>query len=339
MNKAEDIVSRFKDPLNNLSLGQSPNLTKLRAGKDKVTIIIEAPPAAAAAYARLEKEMGDALKGVARLEFIVTAKTAGAPSPQPQRFNTEGIGKLVAVASGKGGVGKSTLAANLATAFAKRGLRSGLLDADIYGPSVPKMMGLEGKRPQSEARGEMRILKPLVAHGVKCLSVGFLLEAGAPLIWRGPMIIKALEQLLHRSAWAPLDVLVIDMPPGTGDAPLTLAARTPLAGAVLISTPQEVALADVRKAAAMFKRLKVRLLGVVENMGEFVCPSCGKAHNIFGDPNRVAARAATYGSELLGKIPFSPRISESSDAGKPIALEEDNPFSAIADKLAENLDI
>lgn len=338
MKKIDSILSRFKDPLNQLPLRQSPNLSKIKVEDKRVTVIVEAVLSDAAAYAELEKRLKTALSGVAELEFIVTAKaTAAASRPQPQQFNTQGIKRIIAVASGKGGVGKSTLAANLATAFAVGGLKVGLLDADIYGPSVPKIMGLEGKKPGAESVGEQQLLIPLTAHGVKCLSVGFLLEAGAPLIWRGPMIIKALEQLIHRSRWAPLDVLVIDMPPGTGDAPLTLATRVPLVGAVLVSTPQEVALADVRKAAAAFKRLRVPLLGVVENMSGFVCPSCGETHDIFGNQNGVGELAAAYGIEFLGKIPFAPKISESSDFGKPLALEANNPFAAIAAKLAKKL--
>ncbi len=335
MNNPQSILARFKDPTNGLPLLESPNLSKLRVTGNAVMMIVTVPPEQAEQFRRMEPELSAAFKGK-KLELIVSAKPSPAPPPR-QQFNTEGIKKIVAVASGKGGVGKSTLAANLAASFAMEGLKSGLLDADIYGPSLPKMMGLEGEKPQAEGEGERQRLIPLEAHGVKCLSVGFLLEEGSPLIWRGPMIVKALEQLIHRSAWAPLDVLVIDMPPGTGDAPLTLAARTPLAGAMLISTPQEVALADVTRAAAMFKRLRVPLLGLVENMGVFVCPSCGESHRVFGPSRGVAELAADHRIELLASLPFEPELGRACDEGVPLCLRKPELFGQIADKLAKTL--
>jgi ATP-binding protein involved in chromosome partitioning len=234
----------------------------------------------------------------------------------------EQIKNVVAVASGKGGVGKSTVAVNLALAWASQGARVGLLDADIYGPSQPLMLGLEGQRPSAP---DGKHLKPLAAHGLVAMSIGFLVDAEQPMVWRGPMVTQALTQLLSETEWGGLDYLVVDMPPGTGDIQLTLAQRVPVAGAVIVTTPQDIALADARKGLKMFEKVSVPVLGIVENMSIHVCSSCGHAEHIFG-AGGGARMAAQYGVPLLGELPLDARIREEADGGKPtVVAAPDSP--------------
>ncbi len=259
--------------------------------------------------------------------------TAPNPAPRPARPAVEekapakpgvpGIKHIVAVASGKGGVGKSTTTANLALAMAANGLNVGVLDADIYGPSVPRLFNVSG-RPEAVSG---RILKPLEGYGVKVMSMGFMVEEETPMIWRGPMVISALTQMLREVAWGELDVLVVDMPPGTGDAQLTMAQQVPLAGAVIVSTPQDLALIDARKGLNMFKRVDVPVLGIVENMSYFLCPDCGSRHDIFGHGG-ARAEAERLGVPFLGEIPLTMKIRETSDAGTPIVVSD--PEGAVA---------
>lgn len=282
------------------------------------------------------------LDGVLSATAVLTAErpAPAAPAPQrrPQPAGIPGIGAIVAVASGKGGVGKSTTAVNLAVALALEGQRVGLLDADIYGPSVPRMMRLQG-RPMVDEDG--KTLYPLENHGVKCMSIGFLVGEDTPMIWRGPMVMGALEQMLHNVAWGELDLLVADLPPGTGDAQLTMAQRVPLAGAVIVSTPQDIALLDARKGINMFKQVSVPVLGIVENMSYYVCPSCGRRADIFshGGARQVAER---LGTEFLGEIPLDIEIRETSDAGLPITVSKpESPhaeaYRRIARRIVEKL--
>ena len=259
--------------------------------------------------------------------------------PQPQR-EVEHVEAIVAVASGKGGVGKSTTSVNLALALAAEGLNIGILDADIYGPSMPRLLGTSD-RPQ--ARG--RTLEPLSAYGVKVMSMGFLVEEDTPMIWRGPMVISALTQLLREVAWgtsdAPLDVLVVDMPPGTGDAQLTMAQQVPLAGAVIVSTPQDIALIDARKGLNMFRRVDVPILGIVENMSVHICPKCGHEEHIFGHGG-AREEASRMGVPFLGEVPLHVDIRRQSDAGTPVMVSApDGPhaeaYRAIARGVIERL--
>ena len=223
------------------------------------------------------------------------------------------IKNIVAVASGKGGVGKSTVAVNLALAWAAQGARVGILDADIYGPSQPLMLGLEGQKPSSP---DGKRLRPLVSHGVAAMSIGFLVDAEQPMVWRGPMVTQALTQLLSETEWGALDYLVVDMPPGTGDIQLTLAQRVPVAGAVIVTTPQDIALADARKGLKMFEKVSVPVLGIVENMSVHVCSQCGHVEHVFGAGG--GARMATqYGVRLLGELPLDAHIREETDGGRP----------------------
>jgi ATP-binding protein involved in chromosome partitioning len=232
------------------------------------------------------------------------------------------IKNIVAVASGKGGVGKSTVAANLALAWAAQGARVGILDADIYGPSQPLMLGLAAARPES---ADGKHLKPLVAHGVSAMSIGFLVDAEQPMVWRGPMVTQALTQLLGETQWGALDYLVVDMPPGTGDIQLTLAQRVPVAGAVIVTTPQDIALADARKGLKMFEKVAVPVLGVVENMSVHICSSCGHTEHIFG-AGGGARMAAQYGLKLLGELPLDALIREEADGGRPsVVAAPDSP--------------
>lgn len=227
-----------------------------------------------------------------------------------------GIRNIVAVGSAKGGVGKSTVAANLAVAWAAMGARVGLLDADIYGPSQPLLLGVAGQRP--ETRDNKRIV-PLQAQGVKLMSIGLLIDADQPAIWRGPMVTQALTQLLTETEWGELDYLVLDLPPGTGDLQLTLAQRVPVAGAVVVTTPQEIAVADARKGLRMFEKVSIAVLGVVENMGLHHCSHCGHEEAIFGEEGG-ARLAAECGVPLLGRLPLDARIRAESDAGRPTVL-------------------
>jgi ATP-binding protein involved in chromosome partitioning len=236
-----------------------------------------------------------------------------------------GIKNVVAVASGKGGVGKSTVAANLALAWAAQGARVGVLDADIYGPSQPLMLGLAGERPSSP---DGQHIIPLQNHGVVTMSIGFMVDAEQPMVWRGPMVTQALQQLLSQTQWGELDYLVVDLPPGTGDIQLTLAQKVPVAGALIVTTPQDIALADARKGLKMFEKVAVPVLGIVENMSVHVCSNCGHVDHIFG-AGGGARMAEQYGVRLLGELPLDARIREEADSGRPTVVAE--PGSARAE--------
>ncbi|MFN5995595.1 MAG: P-loop NTPase [Paracoccaceae bacterium] len=313
-----------------------------------VRFVIEAATpdeARALALAQAEAEAKlKALPGVTSVQVVMTAHGPAAkaappslkigqhPTPQaggPQRIS--GIDRIIAVASGKGGVGKSTVASNLAVALARQGRRVGLLDADIYGPSQPKMMGVS-KRPSSP---DGKIIEPLIAHGVTMMSIGLMLKEDEAVVWRGPMLMGALQQLLGQVAWGKLDVLIIDLPPGTGDVQLTLCQRTQLTGAIVVSTPQDVALLDARKALDMFSKLKTPVLGLVENMSTYICPNCGHEAHIFGHGG-VAAEAQKLGLPFLGELPLALDVRVAGDAGVPIAAT-DGPLAEPYARLAARL--
>jgi len=288
-----------------------------------------------------------ALPGVKRVIVALTAEAAPSSSrpgpqqaarPHPTRAAGQpapGVRHIIAVASGKGGVGKSTTAVNLALALAAIGVRTGILDADIYGPSLPRLLAVTGK-PEAVEPGS-RILKPIEKFGLRAMSIGFLVEETTAMIWRGPMVMSALQQMLREVAWGDLDVLVVDMPPGTGDAQLTLAQQTPLSGAVIVSTPQDLALIDARRGIAMFRKVSIPILGIVENMSYFVCPDCGGRHDIFGHGG-ARAEAEKLGVPFLGEVPLDPVLRERSDAGTPIvAAEPASPHTGVYRAIAEQV--
>jgi ATP-binding protein involved in chromosome partitioning len=261
----------------------------------------------------------------------------GGPSPMAKQAEIPGIAAVIAVASGKGGVGKSTTALNLALGLRDLGLRVGLLDADIYGPSVPRLTGI---RQKPELNDERKMI-PIVRFGIAIMSIGFLVEEDTAMIWRGPMVMSAITQMLRDVAWGRLDVLVVDMPPGTGDAQLTLAQNVPLKGAIIISTPQELSLIDARRGLAMFKKVNVPVLGIVENMSYFECPQCGTRSDIFGHGG-ARHEAEKLGVPFLGEIPLHMSIRATSDAGTPVVdSEPDGPhaaiYRAIGQKVRERL--
>jgi ATP-binding protein involved in chromosome partitioning len=262
----------------------------------------------------------------------------GSPAGLPAQAPVAGIKKIIAVASGKGGVGKSTTTVNLALAMAERGLKVGILDADIYGPSMSRLLAITG-RP--DATDDEKLLLPMEAYGLQVMSMAFLVEEDTPVIWRGPMVIKALTQMLRDVAWNDLDLLVVDMPPGTGDAQLTMAQQVPLAGAVIVSTPQDLALIDARKGLGMFEKVDIPILGIIENMSTFVCPKCGEVSNIFGHGG-AKNEAAAKNVKFLGEVPLHMDIRETSDSGKPVMVSAPDSAHAtayreIAHNVAEQL--
>ncbi len=244
-----------------------------------------------------------------------------------------GVAAIVAVASGKGGVGKSTTAINLALGLRDLGLKVGVLDADIYGPSVPKLLAIRG-RPETLGGNRLR---PMTGYGLTVMSIGFLVAEETPMIWRGPMVMSALTQMLREVEWGTLDVMIVDMPPGTGDAQLTMAQQVPLAGAVIVSTPQDLALIDARRGVEMFKRVNVPVLGVIENMSYFVCPKCGERHDIFGHGG-AHAEADKLGVPFLGEVPLHMAIRETSDSGRPVvATDPDGPHAKVYREIAQRV--
>ncbi|MGX9351529.1 Mrp/NBP35 family ATP-binding protein [Shimia sp. W99] len=258
-------------------------------------------------------------------------KIGGHPKPQAGPMQVPGVKRILAVGSGKGGVGKSTVSSNLAVALAKQGRKVGLLDADIYGPSQPRMMGVN-KRPASP---DGKTILPLHSHGVTIMSLGFMLDEDKPVVWRGPMLMGALQQMLTQVQWGELDVLIVDLPPGTGDVQLTLCQKTELTGAIVVSTPQDVALLDARKALGMFDQLKTPVLGLIENMSVFHCPNCGHEAHIFGHGG-VAAEAEKLGVPLLGALPIDLDTRLAGDGGTPIAAGDSDMAKAYA-RIAEGL--
>ena len=283
-----------------------------------------------------------ALPGVLSATVVLTAH-AEAPPPAAKKPPTgQGamllpeVSKIIAVASGKGGVGKSTTAVNLAVALVAQGLRVGLLDADIYGPSLPQMLGTQEKPRVTGSR-----IHPIECWGLKAMSIGFLVDQETPMIWRGPMVMGALEQMMGQVEWGALDILVVDMPPGTGDAQLTMSQRVPLAGAVIVSTPQDVALIDARRGVRMFEKVNVPVLGLIENMSFYCCPNCGHRADIFGHGG-AEAEAARLGAEFLGALPIRLEIRELADAGTPITASRPEcevaaMYSAIAARIWQKL--
>jgi ATP-binding protein involved in chromosome partitioning len=326
-------------------LVSSGKLSEIAVSNGKVFLSLTVDAGAVKQWEPVRKAAEDAVRampGISSALIALTAERSGgqpqarpAPSPQvggsPRSIpGVPGIDAVIAVASGKGGVGKSTTAVNLALGLRDLGMSVGVLDADIYGPSMPRLLAIKG-RPESMGGGKLR---PMEAYGMKVMSIGFLIEEETPMIWRGPMVMSAISQMLKEVEWGKLDVLVVDMPPGTGDAQLTLAQQVPLAGAVIVSTPQDLALIDARRGIAMFRKVDVPVLGVVENMSYFICPHCGERSDIFthGGARKEAER---LGVPFLGEVPLVMDIRETSDAGLPIvATKPDSPQAKIYREIA-----
>jgi len=282
------------------------------AGKVSIKLVLGYP--AAGYFAELTSEVSEkvgALDGVDEVSTDISSKIVS-HAVQQNLKPQEGIKNIIAVASGKGGVGKSTTAVNLALALKAEGATVGILDADIYGPSMPRMLGCEGQPESSDGKS----LEPMVGHDVQSMSIGYLVEEDTPMIWRGPMVTQALEQLLNDTRWRDVDYLIIDLPPGTGDTQLTLAQKIPVSGAVIVTTPQDIALLDARKGLKMFEKVEVPVLGIVENMSIHICSECGHAEHIFG-AGGGQSMSDDYGVDLLGSLPLDIKIREQADGGKP----------------------
>ena len=355
-----EALKRVKGPDLRSDIVSEGLVSEIVINKGKVYFAIQVEPARARELEALRVAAEKAVSSVPGVDAVTVTLTAdrlpgaardgngrGAEAPHGSPFTrpgaardarhrpggVPGVANIIAVASGKGGVGKSTVAVNLALALKEKGLRVGVLDADIYGPSMPRLLGLKGQ-PQQIAGNQ---LEPLQAYGLKVMSMGFLVDEETPMIWRGPMVMSALSQMLKDVAWGELDVLVVDMPPGTGDAQLTMAQQVPLAGAVIVSTPQDLALIDARKGLNMFRRVSVPVLGIVENMSYFICDKCGERHTIFGHGG-AREEAHRLGVPFLGEVPLDSRLRERSDAGKPVvATEPGTPLARIYIEIARQI--
>jgi len=352
-----ECLKGIKDPDSGKDIVSQGMISGLVVKDGNVGFAIEVDPRRGAALEPLRKAAEDrvhSLPGVLSVTVVLTAERqapAGNAAPQAKAPHSHGQGhpqgggahsggaavpgvrSIVAVASGKGGVGKSTTATNLALGLASLGLQVGILDADIYGPSQPRMLGISG-RPDSP---NGKSLNAMENYGIKCMSMGFLVPEDTPMIWRGPMVQSALQQMLRDVIWGELDILVVDMPPGTGDAQLTMAQQVPLSGAVIVSTPQDIALLDARKGLNMFRKVDVPVLGIVENMSVFVCPNCGHESHIFSHGGAKAV-AQQLGMDFLGEIPLDIEIRETSDSGQPIVVSHpDSPHAKAYVAIAKAL--
>lgn len=341
--RVESIVKSFIDPHLEKSFGDAGVVESIAVDGNKAAVSLTLPYPAAKYAVTLERELQAAIakdtgNDETQLSLTVVSKII-AHSVQQGVKRLEKVKNIIAVASGKGGVGKSTTSVNLALALAAEGATVGLLDADIYGPSQPRMMGLSGQ-PESV---DGKTIEPMTNYGVQTMSIGFLIEEDTPMVWRGPMVTQALEQLLNDTNWADLDYLVIDLPPGTGDTQLTLAQKVPVSGAVIVTTPQDIALLDAKKGLKMFEKVSIPILGIVENMSTHICSSCGHEEHIFGDGGGVRM-AADAGVRLLGALPLEMSIRLQADSGKPTVVADPDSrtteiYRSIARKTAAHLSL
>ena len=335
-----EITKNFKDPVTNIKLNQDNKNINIVCKDGKAFISLNIDSKFQNQYQNLIVDLKNSIQkldNILSVNVILTSeKLNEQDNKQDWRFKIKSK-NIIAIASGKGGVGKSTFAVNYAVALKNIGYKVGILDADIYGPSVPRMMGISGK-PQANDDNK---LVPLESYGVKCMSIGFLISVDTPAIWRGPMVMKALEQMFNGVEWGELDYLVIDLPPGTGDAQLTLAQSSKLSGSIIISTPQDVALIDARKGINMFNKVNVPVLGIVENMSYFICDSCNQRHEIFSNGS-VKKEAEKFKIDFLGEIPINKNLRILSDEGRPACIAEPNGdianiYSSMAAKIHQKI--
>jgi len=328
-------LAELVDPVTGRNYVESKSARNVKLEGDRVSLDILLGYPARGVLETVRRQVAERvqqLPGVAHASVHVASKIVSHAVQRGVKL-VPGIKNIIAVASGKGGVGKSTTAVNLALALAAEGASVGMLDADIYGPSQPLMLGITG-RPQSK---DGKTMEPMEGHGVQAMSVGFLIEPDTPMVWRGPMVTQALEQLLTETRWRDLDYLVVDLPPGTGDIQLTLAQKVPVTGAVIVTTPQDIALVDARKGLKMFEKVGIPILGIVENMAIHVCSSCGHAEHIFGSGG-AEKMSKDYGVEVLGSLPLDIRIREQADSGKPtVVTEPEGPVAAIYRDIARKV--
>jgi ATP-binding protein involved in chromosome partitioning len=319
------------DPNTGKDLLSTRSARNVKVAGDDVSLDIELGYPGKSQHEPIRRQVTEALKqaGAAGVSVNISSKVVAHAVQRGVKL-IPGIKNIIAVASGKGGVGKSTTAVNLALALSAEGASVGVLDADIYGPSQPMMLGIAG-RPESK---DGKHLEPMEAHGLQAISIGFLIDVDTPMVWRGPMVTQALEQLLKDTAWRELDYLVIDLPPGTGDIQLTLAQKVPVTGAVIVTTPQDIALIDARKGLKMFEKVGIPILGLVENMSFHICPECGHESHIFGSGGGQKM-SKDYGAELLGQLPLDEAIQQQADSGKPTVVSDpDGKVAAIYRRIA-----
>ena len=327
----QSALAKLVDPNTGRDFVASRALRNVKLSGDAVALEIELGYPGKSQFEPIRRQVIEALKagGASGASVSVRSKVVAHAVQRGVKL-IPGIKNIIAVASGKGGVGKSTTAVNLALALSAEGASVGILDADIYGPSQPMMLGIAG-RPESK---DGKSLEPMEGHGLQASSIGFLIDVDTPMVWRGPMVTQALEQLLKDTRWRDLDYLVVDLPPGTGDIQLTLAQKVPVTGAVIVTTPQDIALIDARKGLKMFEKVGIPILGVVENMSIHVCPKCGHESHIFGEGG-AARMCKDYGTELLGQLPLDSAIREQADSGKPtLVADPDGPVSATYKRIA-----
>jgi ATP-binding protein involved in chromosome partitioning len=329
-------LSELIDPVTGRNYVESKGVRNVKVDGERVSLDVALGYPARGVLERVRSQVAERLTklpGIAHASVNVHSKIVPHTVQRGVKL-VPGIKNIIAVASGKGGVGKSTTAVNLALALAAEGATVGMLDADIYGPSQPLMLGVTG-RPTSK---DGKSLEPMEGHGIQAMSVGFLIEStDTPMVWRGPMVTQALEQLLTETKWRDLDYLVVDLPPGTGDIQLTLAQKVPVTGAVIVTTPQDIALIDARKGLKMFEKVGIPILGIVENMAIHICSSCGHAEHIFGSGGGEKM-GRDYGVELLGSLPLDIRIREQADSGKPtVVADPDGPVAAIYRDIARKV--
>lgn len=324
------VLGAIADPYNGASLESLGAVQSLSVadGKVQVSLHLGYPAATDERLAQQVQQALMALAGVTAVDLDLTWSVAAHPAANTAQA-VPGVKNIIAVASGKGGVGKSTTAANLALALAAEGARVGMLDADIYGPSQPQMLGVGQRRPEIVGEGKAQQMVPIEAHGLQTISMGYLVTEQTPMVWRGPMVSGALKQLLTQTRWDDLDYLIIDMPPGTGDIALTLSQSVPVTGAVIVTTPQDIALLDAIKGIEMFRKVRVPVLGVVENMATHICSNCGHAEAIFG-AGGGARIAGDYDTELLGALPLSLAVREQADSGAPSVVADPSGEPALA---------